>query len=66
MNYRLNWLSEMFILMSVLGVTLTLFYVLSGMETAPPPSGVDPIAQLGSMVAVSLLTIIYGFSFSWF
>jgi len=64
LNYKLNWLSEIFILMALLGTLLGFFHVLGGMEN-PPEADVDPMAYLGVMVSISLLTIIYGFAYAF-
>ena len=64
LNYKLNWLSEIFILMAILGTLIGFYLMISGMEI-PPEAGVDPTAMLGGMVAVSLITIIYGFIYAF-
>ena len=62
--YKLNWLSETFILMAILGTLIGFYYIISGMEILPE-EGIDPMAMLGGSVAVSLITIIYGFTYAF-
>ena len=58
--YKLIWLQEMFIISglsgTIIGFVLTLYSM--GIEL---PSGVDPIAVLISNLAISMITIVYGF-----
>ena len=58
--YKLIWLQEMFIISGLSGTIIGFVLTLNsmGMEMAP---GVDPIAVLISNLAISMITIVYGF-----
>ena len=59
--YKLIWLQEIFIVSGLFGSMMGFVNILTSMET-PPPAGVDPIAVTISNTAVSILSLIYGFS----
>ena len=58
--YKLIWLQEMFIISGLFGTITGFVFTLNsmGMEMVP---GVDPIAALISNLAISMITIVYGF-----
>ena len=58
--YKLIWLQEMFIISGLWGTIIGFVLTLNamGMEMVP---GVDPIAMLISNLAISMITIVYGF-----
>ena len=59
--YKLIWLQEMFIISGLSGTIIGFVLTLNamGMEMAP---GVDPMVGLISNLAISMITLIYGFS----
>ena len=58
--FKLVWMQEMMIILGLLGLGLGYTFMLSGM-LVPAPPGVDPTSQLISGVAISLITVVYGF-----
>ena len=59
--YKLIWLQEMFILSGLSGTIIGFVLTLNSMEMEMAP-GVDPMAGLISNLAISMITLIYGFS----
>ena len=58
--YKLIWLQEMFIISGLSGTMFGFVLTLNAMEMEMTP-GVDPIAVLISNLAISMITIVYGF-----
>ncbi len=58
--YKLIWLQEMFIISGLSGTILGFVLTLNAMEMEMIP-GVDPMAALISNLAISMITIVYGF-----
>jgi len=58
--YKLIWLQEIFIIMGLFGTILGFALTLISLNTSFPP-GVDPSAATISNMAISLITLIYGF-----
>ena len=59
--YKLIWLQEMFILSGLSGTIIGFVLTLNSLEMEMAP-GVDPMAGLISNLAISMITLIYGFS----
>ena len=58
--YKLIWLQEMFIISGLSGTMFGFVLTLNAMDMEMTP-GVDPIAVLISNLAISMITIVYGF-----
>ena len=58
--YKLIWLQELFILSGIMGVLLGFVFTMNSMSIPPPP-GMDPTNIVISNMAISLITLVYGF-----
>ena len=58
--YKLIWLQEMFIISGLSGTIIGFVLTLNAMEMEMT-TGVDPMAALISNLAISMITIVYGF-----
>ena len=58
--YKLIWLQEMFILSGIMGVLIGFVFTMNSMSIPPPP-GMDPTNIVISNMAISLITLVYGF-----
>jgi len=57
--YKLIWLQEMFIISGLFGTIIGFAFTIIAMDSPVP--GVDPTNELISNMAISLITLIYGF-----